>query len=384
MDTASHDVVVLGGGPAGAAVALALRGLTDCSVALVERSTYTEPRLGETLPPESRMLLTRLGVWEAFVQQGHLRSGGTSSSWGSETLGYNDYLLSPKGPGWHLDRRRFDQLLAEQAAGRGVDLHTSTELAGWERLKEGGYRLHVRRRGEAGSSCLQARFVVDATGRRAAFATAQGTRRLTFDRAFALYGFFQLKPGRTFNSYTLVEACEAGWWYSALLPGGRVVAGLLGDGESLRGLKPGHPEPWLALLERAPATRQKLEACDFTGEALVSLPANIARLDRLHAEDWLAVGDAACTYDPLSSQGISQALRSALLAAEALRRHFRGEPGALRAYEDTSRRQFEAHLQTRATYYRMERRWPMAPFWVHREQAFGAAPRADAMNPFHE
>ncbi|PTL80268.1 tryptophan 7-halogenase [Vitiosangium sp. GDMCC 1.1324] len=372
MDRARHDVAVLGGGPAGTAVALALRRHTGHSVALIERSTYQEPRLGETLPPDSRTLLARLGVWEAFLQQGHLRSGGTCSNWGSETLGYNDHLLSPWGPGWHLDRRRFDLMLAEEAARRGVDLYTSAALAGWEHLEEGGYRLHVRRPGEGGpTTCLHARFVVDATGRRAAFATARGARRLTLDRAFSLYGFFHVRPGQMFDAYTLVEAREEGWWYSALLPGGRVVVGLVGDGESLRGLKPGHPEPWLALLERAPATRRKLDACAFTGETLLSLPANIARLDRMRGEDWLAVGDAACTYDPLSSQGISQALRSALLAAEALRRHFRGEPGALNSYEDTLQRQFQAHLHTRARYYRMERRWPTAPFWSHREQVPG-------------
>lgn len=367
MDPTCHDVAVLGGGPAGSAVALALRRYTGLSVALIERSAYQELRLGETLPPDSRTLLARLGVWAAFLQQGHVRSSGTCSNWGSAGLGYNDSLYSPWGPGWHLDRRLFDQMLATEAARHGVDVYLSTELEGWERLESGGFRLLLQRPEPDGPMALNARFVVDATGRSAVFATAQGARRVTVDRTFALYGFFQLQPGRTFDTHTLVEACEEGWWYSALLPQGRVVAGLLGDGESLRGMKPGNPEPWLALLERAPATRRKLEACHFTGEAL-ALPANLSRLEHMHGEGWLAAGDAACTLDPLSSQGISHALRCALLAAETLRLHFQGAPGALGTYEDTLQRQFQAHLQTRHRYYQLEQRWPAAPFWAHRGQ----------------
>ncbi|MBM7119326.1 tryptophan 7-halogenase [Archangium primigenium] len=364
MPPLPHDVVILGGGPAGAALALAL-GAQGRSVALLERSDYTAPRWGETLPPEGRTLLARLGVWEAFSQQGHQRSAGSCSSWGSETLGYNDALYSPWGCGWHLDRGCFDRMLAEQAVARGVVLHTATELTGWARRDGGGYRLRVRRAGDA-ERWLEARFVVDATGRRAAFATAQGARWHTLDRTFCVAGVFQLTPGRTFDAFTLVEAREEGWWYSALLPRGRVVVGLVGDGASLPGVRPGRPEAWRALLARTGATRRKLAACDFTGEPLLARPAPVARLDRPWGEDWLAVGDAACTLDPLSSQGISQALRSALLAAEALRRHFRGVPDALPAYAATLTRQFEGHLQGRAAYYGLERRWPTAPFWSHR------------------
>jgi flavin-dependent dehydrogenase len=370
MNDGSCDIAVLGGGPAGAAAAIALRQRTGRSVALLERSSYDEPRIGETLPPDGQSLLVRLGLWEAFLSQNHLRSGGTCSSWGSATLGYNDSLFSPWGTGWHLDRLRFDRMLADQAVRHGVTLCTGAELSHAERLADGGHRLHVKRAGDGRTESLRALFVVDATGRRAAFAKAQGARRITVDRTFALYGFYRLREGRSFDSYVLVEAAEEGFWYSARVPGDRVVVGLLGDADSLRGLKP-TAEPWLAMLERAPRTRARLAACEFTEEPLVSLPADVSRLDRMHGDDWIAVGDAACSFDPLSSQGIAKALRTAWLAAGAVHGHFQGEPGALQGYEETLQRQFQAHLVTRDGYYRMERRWPTAPFWIHRERVLG-------------
>ncbi|WNG55117.1 tryptophan halogenase [Archangium gephyra] len=372
MSAALCDVAVLGGGPAGAGVALALRAQTQLSVTLVERTAHDAPRIGETLPPDARLPLVRLGVWDGFMRDGHLPSRGTASCWGSSLVGYHDTLMSPWGSAWHLDRARFDASLCAQVTERGGTLRTATTLIACEELGAEGYRLHLSHPTE-GTSTLGARFVVDATGWKAAFAMAQGARRRVVDRCFALYGDFRLRAGMAFSTQALVEACPEGWWYSALLPGGRVVVALVGDGESLRGVHPRAPEEWLSLLARTRATRERLEACDFTGEPLRAVPAPVSLLDRPHGERWLAVGDAACTYDPLSSQGISKALGSALLAAEALQQRLRGRPNALDAYAAQIHQGFAAHLRTRDHYYRQERRWPDAPFWRNRREALASS-----------
>src|SRR5688572_11234517 len=105
------DVAIIGGGPAGTSSAIAL-ARTGRSVAVLERSGYEEARIGETLPPEARVPLVRLGVWDRFLEQGHARSPGTASAWGREELEENDFIFNPFGNGWHLDRRRFDAMLA--------------------------------------------------------------------------------------------------------------------------------------------------------------------------------------------------------------------------------------------------------------------------------
>ncbi|MHA7628768.1 NAD(P)/FAD-dependent oxidoreductase [Corallococcus sp. M7] len=381
MGDLRFDVAVLGGGPAGAALALALRRHSGLRVVLFERSTYAQPHLGETLPPDSRRLLARLGVWEAFARQGHLRSMGSCSRWGDSALGYNDHLRSPWGTGWHLDRARFDRMLADEASRHGVDVRTGAAVTDWMPLAHGGHRLFLPIEGDAPRAFVDARFVVDATGRGAVFATSRGARRHTVDRTFGLCGTFALHPGRTVDALTLVEACEDGWWYSARMPGDQVVFGLMGDRDSLQGVSPKDAGAWRARMERAPETLRRLEACDSTGGPLRAVSANIACLDRLHGEDWLAVGDAACTLDPLSSQGTSQALRSAHHAAEAVGRHLRGDVTALRLHEVRTRHEFQEHLRIREGYYRLERRWPQAPYWRNRQQSHAPLPFMAALNP---
>ena len=61
------DVAIIGAGPAGSAAARRLAG-GGCRVALVERTRFDEPRVGESLPPAVQPLLSELGVWRDFMQ----------------------------------------------------------------------------------------------------------------------------------------------------------------------------------------------------------------------------------------------------------------------------------------------------------------------------
>ena len=88
----SADVIVLGGGPAGTATAIALAGF-GWSVIVLERSHYESTRIGETLPPEVKRPLTALGMWERFLADGPVGSPGIASAWGQAELYDNDFWL---------------------------------------------------------------------------------------------------------------------------------------------------------------------------------------------------------------------------------------------------------------------------------------------------
>ena len=114
MMSSDFDVAVVGAGPAGSATArwLALRGQR---VALLERSRFDVPRVGESLAPAVQPLLVELGVWRQFLALKPLPSYGTRSHWGEATPRMHSHLLSPWGCGWHVDRRAFDLMLAQAA-----------------------------------------------------------------------------------------------------------------------------------------------------------------------------------------------------------------------------------------------------------------------------
>ena len=124
MGSARVDVAVIGGGPAGAAAALALAAHDPAlRVTVIEASTYDAPRIGETLHPAVRPVLERLGVWERFAAEastGHSDAHGTVSAWGSAVLAGQDFITSTLGRGFHVERRRFDALLIDEAEARGA------------------------------------------------------------------------------------------------------------------------------------------------------------------------------------------------------------------------------------------------------------------------
>src|SRR4051794_7742445 len=109
------DTLVIGGGPAGCAAAIALaRG--GHSVCIVEDRQAGDFKVGESLPPAIKPLLQTLGAMTACNGEWAIPSHGNQSAWGSPRLTDTDFIRDPNGHGWHLDRAQFDAELRTVAA----------------------------------------------------------------------------------------------------------------------------------------------------------------------------------------------------------------------------------------------------------------------------
>jgi hypothetical protein len=135
-------------------------------------------------------------------------------------------------PGWHVDRARFDAMLVRSAEEAGAKVYRGADLSSCI-TDDWGHRL-TEFASEDVKSSIRSKFIVDATGRSSVVARRQGAARASYDRLVGLVGFVASSSGYNgSDSFTLVEAIEDGWWYSAILPDLRLVVAFMTDADLL-------------------------------------------------------------------------------------------------------------------------------------------------------
>lgn len=322
-------------------------------------------KIGEALVPAVTPLLRDLGVWERFLAGGHLRSPGTAAAWGAPELSSVDFIFDPNGCGWHLDRLGFDLMLRRCAEEAGATVLEASRIRAVERRPGHGWTLRVERQ-RASELSVRCRVLLDATGRSAALSRGLGARRRRCESTLAVYALLRAAE-EDHDARTLVEATPDGWWYTALVPGRRrVVAHLLDPGQAGRELRTD------AALRRAMSSSRHLrprlssssEAHMLHGPCVAA--AHSVRLEPAAGDGWVAVGDAALAFDPISSQGILNALFTGVAGARAAAGQLLGDQRPVDAYLLRLEEIWAAYRHNLRAHYRLEQRWPERPFWARR------------------
>ena len=370
------DVIVVGGGPGGAATATLL-ARQGWRVLCCERERFPRAHVGESLLPASLPILEMLGVLEAVEREGFVEKPGATMVWGRDTAPWSWYFRETNRTHPHayqVWRPRFDQLLLDNAREAGVEVREGCRVG--EVLFEGARATGVRVAGEAAEAGEErARFIVDASGQAGLIARAQSLRR--YDDAFrnlAVYAYYEgaahLPPPDAGNIF--IESTSDGWCWTIPLAGGRSSVGAVVD--SARGQQGiadlGTEGFYEAQLGLAPRTAALLA----TGTR-VDGP-HVARdwsyvAERLAGEAHVLVGDAACFVDPLFSSGVHLALSSAVLAAAyvttSLRRPEMGAAAAA-VYAELYLQQY-GHFRELARLFYASNRSVESYFWEARKIA---------------
>jgi 2-polyprenyl-6-methoxyphenol hydroxylase-like FAD-dependent oxidoreductase len=370
-DDAIRDVAVIGGGLAGAAacVALSRAGLADRTVWFApdqEPGHGLGDRVGESLPSTAEPILAQLGLSD-LLATGHRPANATFTAWGRDGLVERNAIVQLRGPGWVLDRSRFEADLRARAQA-AVPNRTDPILSAT--ADDGVWTLTSER-----APPIRVRALIDATGR--ASAISRGIADLRRDDRMAVAYAFPPHRDPTVDPTpaTLIEAVADGWWYAALLPDQRLSLAYFSDPDLMpRGVS-GDVEIWRDLVSRSRHIARWIEDAGFAlesaprvgsaGTTWIDPPAGVHQ-----GAAWMAIGDAAAAFDPLSSHGMTTALWSGARVVDALTPWLaNGEQGALTAYADAVGNGVRKFRADRALLYGRERRFTGRPFWDRRSTA---------------
>ena len=358
--TLKFDVAVLGGGPAGASTAISLLQ-KGYSVAIIEKCDYSELRIGETIQPQTTSLLKDLKLNEEIFQH-HLPSNAIQSVWGEPALKENNFFFNPFGHGWHLNRLKFDKQLINHAEKSGVTLFINSLIKTITQHDSGNWSIRFLNQGQINR--IDARFIIDSTGRNALLVRKQGGKRANIDHLIGIVLIQEKKMQQNHSNYTLVESVKNGWWYSADIPENKMVVAFMTDADLYKKENCNSEFFFTQSLSKTKFTKQR---CSGSFPHRIRMyAANSYIMTKTHGTNWIAIGDAAMAFDPLSSQGIYKAIKSGVNAAKIIHEQFTQNKYALEIYSKTLNAAFEKYMQQRKLYYLEEKRWSQSLFWKRR------------------
>ncbi len=332
--TPDADLIIVGGGPAGAALATFM-AQDGYKVIVIEKDIHPREHVGEALTPSTNLVLDRMGVLPKIEQAGFFHKPGVawtaprSKPWKCLAVRNSDYP-SPDAVqtySYNVEREDFDALLLRHAheAGAKVVQGANVRNVLFEGDRAVGVRVAVT---DGWARDLHARAVVDASGRRCLLASQLGLKKK--DRSFnqfSIYSWWQgVAPApESHRDFLFLHflGLERAWAWHIPLRNGSFSVGVVADKADFKRSGRTHEDFFAGFIAR------NRTAVAAMGEAQRIRPWAIEgdysyHMETLVGPGWLLVGDALRFVDPIFSSGVDVALYSAMFAHEALVTTWRG------------------------------------------------------------
>ena len=322
-DLSSHDVIVIGAGPAGATTAafLAEKGHR---VVVFEKNAFPRYHIGESMMPFCYFTLERLGLAdrmdEAGFQQKHSVQFVSSSGRISRPFYFFQHKDCPSSITWQVERSVFDEMLANKAKENGAEIrenHAVKELI----RNDQGRVLGVEVANETGRESHFASIVVDASGRDALVAVKNKWRNRDPQlKKIAIWTYFEgatRDPGLDAGSTTVAYIPNKGWFWYIPMRDNQVSVGVVAERNYLYREETDPEKIFLREVEENTWIKDHLEPGKQMGEYFVTGEYSY-RAQHCADDGVVLVGDAFAFLDPVFSSGLFLALKSGELAADAI------------------------------------------------------------------
>ena len=322
-----YDVIVIGGGPAGATVSTLL-AQRDVRVALYERERFPRFHIGESLIPETYWVLQRLNMLpkmkaSPFVKKYSVQFVNASGRL-SAPFYFHDNKPHECSQTWQVVRSEFDQMMLQNAREHGVEAHEGVHVL--EVLFDGNRAAGVRIRDASGERReVRAKVVVDASGQAALL---QNRFRLRlWDPVLnkgAIWTYWKgayRDTGRDEGATMVIQTSNrSGWFWYIPQHDDIVSVGVVAPFDYLFNpakVRNGHEQTYQEEVERCDAVKGRISGAERVAGYFATRDYSY-RSTAVAGDGWVLVGDAFGFLDPLYSSGVLLALRSGEMAADAI------------------------------------------------------------------
>lgn len=325
----AYDVIVIGGGPAGASTA-ALVAEYGHSVLVLERAQLPRFHVGESLIPETYWPLKRLGLIDRLKESGFPKkysvqfvSDGVKESAPFYFEMYNPHESSMT---WQVERGQFDQMLLDRARELGASVHTSAQVTDVIFEDDEAVGVRCRLLNEDGGRTerqIRSKIVVDATGQSAFIASRWGRRDpdplLKKGTIWTYWKGAHRDEGIDEGATLIMQTPnKKSWFWYIPLQDDVVSIGCTGSMSYMFGKENGDAETvYQRELERCPAMQKRLQNATRCTDYFTTKDFSYYS-DRGAGNGWLLVGDAFGFIDPVYSSGVFLALKGGEFAADAI------------------------------------------------------------------
>ena len=339
------DVLVIGGGPAGATAAalLAERGYR---VTLLEKAHHPRFHIGESLLPANLPLLEKLGVADAVRAIGMEKWGAEFvSPWHDhkQSFEFSDAMDKSMPMAYQVRRAEFDEILIRNASRKNARVVEGCQVQNVDFLPDNAGALVQARHDDGSTESVHARFVLDASGRDTflgnRFKAKQRNKKHNSTAIYAHFSGAARNPGKAAGNITIFWF-EHGWFWLIPLAGGTASVGAVTWPYYL---KTRNKKPLEQFLQETIALcaplSERLQHAQLTSP--VEATGNFSYVcDRTHGSNYLLLGDAYTFIDPVFSSGVMLAMHSAFVGADTVDtclRHPRQAAAALKKFDNTMR-----------------------------------------------